>query len=99
MTQEDIIQTILKDSDYHLSLFKENEIDTLRDRIFIKTVRDKECPFANCIVRNRDIQLKPEEVVRQLYAARLIDEYGYSKTRLAFEHSQSTSAGKRRVRI
>ena len=87
MTQSDIIQTILKDSDYHLSLFKDDEINTLRDKIFIKTVRGKECPFANCIVRNRDIQLKPEEVVRQLYVARLIDEYGYPKTRLAFEHS------------
>ena len=58
MTQPDIIQTILKDSDYHLSLFKENEIDTLRDRIFIKTVRGKECPFVNCIVRNRDHSVK-----------------------------------------
>ena len=87
MTQEDIIQTILKDSDYHLSLFKENEIDTLRDKIFIKPVRGKECPFVNCIVRNKDIQLKPEEVVRQLYAARLINEYGYPKTKLAFEHA------------
>ena len=87
MTQSDIIQTILKDSDYHLSLFKDDEIDSLRDRIFIKTVRDKERPFVNCIMRNKDIQLKPEEVVRQLYAARLINQYGYSKTRLAFEYS------------
>ena len=86
MTQEDIIQTILKDSDYHLSLFKDDEINTLRDRIFIKTVRDKEKPFVNCIVRDKDIQLKPEEVVRQLYAARLIDRYGYPKTRLVFEY-------------
>ena len=87
MTQSDIIQTILKDSDYHLSLFKDDEINTLRDKIFIKTVRDRETPFANCIVRNKDIQLKPEEVVRQLYAARLINQYGYPKTRLAFEYS------------
>ena len=41
----------------------------------------------NCIVRNKAIQLKPEEVVRQLYATRLINEYGYPKSRLAFEHS------------
>ena len=34
----------------------------------IKTVRGKERPFVNCIVRDKDIQLKPEEVVRQLYA-------------------------------
>ena len=87
MTQSDIIQTILKDSDYQLSLFKENEIDNLRNRISIKTVRGIERPFVNCIVRNRDIQLKPEEVVRQLYASRLINQYRYPKKRLAFEHS------------
>lgn len=86
MTQPDTIQTILKDTDYHRSLFKENEIACLRDRIFTKTVRGKKKPFVNCIVRNKDIQLKPEEIVRQLYAARLIDEYNYPATRLAFEH-------------
>ena len=86
MTQPDIIQTVLKDSDYHLTFFAENEIDALRDKVFIKRHRGKETPFINCVVRDRKIQLKPEEVVRQLYAAKLIDEYGYPKQRLAFEH-------------
>lgn len=86
MTQADRIQTILKDSDYKLEQFAEDEIAALEGRIFIKTVRDKETPFVTCIVRNRDIQLKPEEVVRQLYTARLIKQYGYSERRLAFEH-------------
>lgn len=36
MTQGDIIQTILKDSNYHLSLFTNNEIEALRDKVFIK---------------------------------------------------------------
>ena len=36
MTQADNIQTILKDSDYHLSLFKEDEIESLRDNVFSK---------------------------------------------------------------
>ena len=87
MAQPDTIQAILKDTDYDFSLFKEKEIDNLRDRIFVKPARGKERPFVNCIVRDKDIQLKPEEVVRQLYATRLINEYGYSKTRLAFEHA------------
>ena len=86
MTQPDIIQIILKDSDYHLTLFTEDEINTLRDKIFIRTYRGKETPFINCVVRNRKIQLKSEEVVRQLYTTKLIDEYGYPKQRLAFEH-------------
>ena len=40
----------------------------------------------NCIVRGKDIQLKPEEIVRQLYAARLLHEYGYPKNRLVIEY-------------
>ncbi len=86
MTQPDIIQTILKDTDYHLTLFTEDEINKLRDRICIKPYRGKETPFVNCIVRDKQIQLKPEEIVRQLYAAKLINHYHYPKRRLAFEH-------------
>ena len=87
MTQPDIIQTILKDTDYHLTLFTEDEINDLRDRIIIKPYRGKETPFVNCIKREKDIQLKPEEIVRQLYAAKLINQYDYPESRLVFEHS------------
>ena len=86
LTQPDIIQAILKDSNYHLALFSDNEIDALRSKVFTKPARGKETPFVHCIIRDKDIQLKPEEVVRQLYAARLIQRYGYSKNRLVFEY-------------
>ena len=89
MTQEDIIQTILKDSNYHLDQFSGDEIETLRQRISIKTATGKKTPYVACIVRNKDIQLKPEEIVRQLYASRLIEGYGYPRERLAFEHPVS----------
>ncbi len=87
MTQPDIIQTILKDSNYDLALFSADEIESLRQQVFTKTTRGKETPFIKCIVREKDIQLKPEEIVRQLYAARLINDYGYTKKRLAFEYT------------
>ena len=86
MTQPDIIQSILKDSNYHLGLFTDDEIASLREKIFTKTTRGKETAFVTCIVRDKKIQLKPEEIVRQLYAARLIKEYGYTKKRVAFEY-------------
>ena len=86
MTQPDIIQTILRDSNYHLALFGEAEIDALREKVFTKKTRGQETPFVKCIVRNKDIRLKPEEVVRQLYASRLIEQYGYPRKRLAAEH-------------
>ncbi|MCY4131721.1 MAG: N-6 DNA methylase [Nitrospira sp.] len=87
MTQPDIIQSILKDSNYHLDLFFPDEIASLQKRVSIKTTRGKETAFVTCIVRDKEIQLKPEEIVRQLYAARLIKKYGYPKKRLAFEYS------------
>ena len=87
MNQPDILQTILKDSNYHLSLFRDEEIAALQKRVFTKTVRGKDSFFVKCIVRGKDIQLKPEEIVRQLYAARLHHEYGYSKTRLSMEYA------------
>ena len=100
MTQQsDIIQAILKDSNYHLALFSEDEIDNLRAEIFLKTVRGKESPHVKCIVRDRDIQLKPEEIVRQLYAARLINQYGYPKNRLGFEHPVNFGREKKKADI
>lgn len=87
MTQTDILQTILKDSNYNLSLFSDEEIEALRQKIFTKEARGKEAPFINCVVRDKEIQLKPEEVVKQLYATRLIEQYGYPKKRLAFEYA------------
>lgn len=87
MTQTDILQSILKDSNYNLSLFSAEEIEALRKKVFTKEARGKETAFINCVVRDKDIQLKPEEVVRQLYATRLIEQYGYPKKRLAFEYA------------
>ena len=100
MTQQsDIIQAILKDSNYHLALFSEDEIDNLRAEIVFKMTRGKETPHVKCIVRDKDIQLKPEELVRQLYAARLINQYGYPEDRLAFEHPVDFGGQKKKADI
>ena len=99
MRQMDIIQTILKDSNYHLALFTGEEIESIRQKICIKKVKGKKTPFINCIIRNKDIQLKPEEVVRQLYTARLINQYGYPKNRLAFEFPVDFGSEKRSADI
>jgi len=87
MAKIDLLQAILKDSNYHLSLFRTKEIDALKKKVFTKKVRGKETAFVTCVIREKDIQLKPEEIVRQLYARRLIDQYGYPKKRIAFEYS------------
>ena len=99
MRQTDIIQTILRDSNYNLSLFKEEEIEFVRQKICIRTNRGKKTPFINCIKRNKDVQLKPEEVVRQLYAARLINQYDYPKNRIAFEYVVNFGREKKKADI
>ena len=86
MIAKDIIRDILRDSDYHLDLFTETEIRALHKRISTETVKGKETHCISCTVRNKVVQLKPEELIRQLYATRLIEKYGYPKTRLAFEY-------------
>ncbi len=48
MKQPDIIQTILKDSNYHLTLFTEDEINKLREKVFTKTaVNDPTVKYGN----------------------------------------------------
>ena len=81
---------ILHGSAYSLELFTnlyDNAIQRLEERIKVKTNKKGIAePFVTCIVRDKEIKLTPEEVVRQLYAERLMNEYGYPKERLVFEY-------------
>ncbi|MFC1956941.1 N-6 DNA methylase [Chloroflexota bacterium] len=79
------LASILKDSSYSLSLFTESEIKELESKIISKDGK----AYINCIIRNKEILLKPEEIIRQLYAAKLIDKYGYPRKRIRFEHPVS----------
>ncbi|MCY4080139.1 MAG: N-6 DNA methylase [Caldilineaceae bacterium] len=98
-TQQDLIQTILQDSGHHRSLFDVAAIERLQSRAFDKTVKGKKTTFVRCILRNKDVQLKPDEVVRQLYADRLINHYGYQHKRLAFEHAINIGRQKKKADI
>lgn len=85
MSSERTLASILKDSNYSLSLFTEPGIKSLESKIVSRDGKT----YINCIIRDKEIQLKPEEVIRQLYAAKLIDAYGYPKQRIKFEHPVS----------
>ena len=78
---------ILKDSDYKSEQFSSEAINWLNGRIEEKTDK-KGKPYAvvKCLVRNKEIVLKPEEVVRQLFIDRLINEYGYPVSRMQVEY-------------
>ena len=77
---------ILKDSSYKLSQFEQSEIDWLESSIFIKQTKKGDTPYIKCLVRNKDIQLKPEEAIRQLYLKVLCDRYQYRVSRLVVEY-------------
>jgi type I restriction enzyme M protein len=77
------ILNIIKDSNYNLSLFDQKLIDELENKIILKNGK----PYVVCVIRDKEIILKPEEVVRQLYAMKLLEDYGYPKQRIKFEHA------------
>ena len=80
-----IIQTILKDTNYKLTQFKEAYIQEIESLIFQKLVRGKDTYFINCLVRKKDIQIKPEELVRQLFLLSLYKDYDYPYSRMQIE--------------
>ncbi len=99
MAKQDSIATVLKGSKHHIGLFSPIEVKNLGERVFTKYYRGNLTPFVKCIVRSKDIQLKPEEIIRQIYATRLIDHYGYQKKRLAFEFSVTFGREKKKADI
>ena len=52
-----------------------------------------------CPIRRKPVQLKPEELIRQLYAARLLNKYHYSQERIRFEHLVNFGREKKRADI
>jgi len=81
----DVLKQVLKDSKYNLTIFNNEEIKELKSKIFFKENKEDK-PYLNCIIRERDILLKPEEIVRQLYLIKLIKYYQYDKKRIKVEH-------------
>ena len=90
---------ILKDSKYKLTQFSQEEIDSLESAIFTKTVRKESKPHIRCLVRNKDIQLKPEEAIRQLYLQVLNERYGYPLSRMTVEHPVNFGTEKKKADI
>lgn len=76
------VLNIIKDSNYSFSIFDQGLVNELEGKIKIKDGK----PYVVCIIRDKEIILKPEEVVRQLYAMKLLGEYSYPKQRIKFEH-------------
>lgn len=82
------IYDILKDTDYKAEQFSKEAIERLNSRITEKEYKNgKLYAMADCLVRkNKQIVLKPEEVVRQLLLDKLINVYGYPVSRMQLEY-------------
>ena len=85
-----IISEILKDSDYKLDLFSPTSIQNLEKQITQKPNKNASeggfTYYTKCLIRDKEVKLTPEEIVRQLYLDKLIGEYGYAKTRIQLEY-------------
>src|SRR3989344_2892570 len=77
------ILNILKDTNYSFALFDKSLVDELEKNIKIKDGK----PYVVCVIRGKEIILKPEEVVRQLYLMQLLNVYGYPKKQIKLEHA------------
>ncbi len=81
-----MLSEILKDSDYKLDLFA-NFLEEFEKSIITKEQKGKNSYFVKCLVRNKEIKLTPEEIVRQLYLMKLNRDYNYPYSRMQVEFS------------
>lgn len=89
------IASIIKDSEYNLTLFSEDYIKELENSIIDK----KGKAYILCQIRNKEIKLTPEEIVRQLYLMVLMRDFNYPNYRIQLEYEVSFGREKKRADI
>lgn len=90
-----ILTDIIKKSDYKLTQFDDSAIDAIEQNI----VKRNDKVYIKCLVRNKDVKLTPEEIVRQLYIYKLVHEYGYPTERMELERIITFGREKKRADI
>ncbi|WP_300718679.1 N-6 DNA methylase [Helicobacter sp. UBA3407] len=82
------LQNILSDSNYALDIFSQDCIERLESKIITKETKTGALSYyIPCLIRNKEIKLTPEEIIRQLYLDKLINEYQYPKSRIQVEYA------------
>ncbi len=95
-----IVLSILENSKYELKQFDDKEINAIEELVFLKTNKKNEkVPYVRCQVRDKDIKLTDEELVRQLYVYKLINTYNYPLNNMELEYSVSFGKEKKRADI
>lgn len=90
---------IIKGTEYELSLFSENQISELEERVTERTTKKGVDYYLTCLVRKKEIKLTPEEVVRQLYLLVLTQDLGYPVSRIELEYEVTFGREKKRADI
>jgi type I restriction enzyme M protein len=80
-----ISEIIKSDNKYDLKIFSQESIDRIEKSIYEEKGKYK----INCLVREKPLIVKPEEIVRQLMLDKLINEYNYPKELLEAEYTVS----------
>ena len=93
-----ILSDTLKDSNYKLTQFSQEQIAMFEASINIKDNKGKDSAYVTCLVRKKEIKLTPEEAVRQLYVLVLRDNFGYPTERMELECSVSFGRDKEHTR-
>ncbi|MDR2425836.1 MAG: type I restriction enzyme HsdR N-terminal domain-containing protein, partial [Endomicrobium sp.] len=94
-----LIEEIVKDSKYELTQFKTKQIEELEKSIVVKGEKNKREYYVNCVVRKKEIKVTAEEVVRQLYLKKLMEEYGYDEQRFEIQSEVVMGSSKKRADI
>lgn len=81
-----ILQEILKDSNFKLDCFSQDSIGRLETRVITKENKNGIAYYTTCLIRDKEVKLTPEEIIRQLYLDKLMSEYGYAKSRIKVEY-------------
>ena len=90
------LEQILRDSPYALSCFAPLSVERLE-----KSIREKRGQgfVTPCLIRGKDVLMKPEEVVRQLLLRDLTERYSYPLDLLKVEYPVSLGSGTKRADV
>lgn len=93
------ITDIIKGSEYDLSLFSEDKILKLENRLVERKTKKGLDMYFTCLVRKKEIKVTPEEIVRQLYLLVLTEDLGYPVSRMELEYEVTFGREKKRADI
>ena len=82
-----IFQEILKDSKYSLAQFDQHYIQELEGQVISKESKAGLKYYVQCLKRNKEILLTPEEIIRQLFLIKLTKQYQYPLSRITVEYA------------